>query len=111
MTSHRSTKQPRPDPKSARSESRDDTSDSFAVPDRTATAIRDLVYELAGARDRDLAVDVLVYATGLAEYETTNLRAYAARHGLSPEGFRKQVIALQRRLGLPPRARQLRDDD
>ena len=27
------------------------------------------------------------------------------------EGFRKQVLALQRRLGLPPRARQFRHDD
>jgi hypothetical protein len=79
--------------------------------DRTAAAIRDLAYELAGAKDRNLAVDVLVYATGLAEYETSDLRSYAARHGLSPEGFRKQVIALQRRLGLPPRARQVRHDN
>ncbi len=72
-------------------------------------AIRDLVYELAGARNRDLAVDVLIYATGVAEFDVTSLRGYAARHGLTAEGFRKQVLAMQRRLGLPPRPMQQSD--
>lgn len=72
-------------------------------------AVRDLVYELAGARNRDLAVDVLIYATGIAEFDLTSLRDYARTHGLSPEGFRKHVIALQRRLGLPPRPMQHQD--
>jgi len=72
-------------------------------PDATAVrAVRDLVYELAGAKNRDLAVDVLIYATGVAEFEVTSLRGYAARHGLTAEGFRQQVLAMQRRLGLPP---------
>ena len=72
-------------------------------------AVRDLVYELAGARNRDLAVDVLIYATGVAEFDVTSLRGYAARHGLTAEGFRKQVLAMQRRLGLPPRPMQQSD--
>jgi hypothetical protein len=79
-------------------------------PDVTAVrAVRDLVYELAGAKNRDLAVDVLIYATGVAEFDVTSLRGYAARHGLTAEGFRKQVLAMQRRLGLPPRPMQQSD--
>jgi hypothetical protein len=72
-------------------------------------AVRDLVYELAGARDRDLAVDVLIYATGIAEFDLTSLRDYARKHGLSPEGFRQHVLKMQRRLGLPPRPMQQSD--
>ena len=72
-------------------------------------AVRDLVYELAGARNRDLAVDVLIYATGVGEFDVTSLRGHAARHGLTAEGFRKQVLAMQRRLGLPTRPRQQSD--
>lgn len=72
-------------------------------------AIRDLIYELAGAKNRDLAVDVLIYATGVAEFDVTSLRGYAARHGITAEGFRKQVVAMQRRLGLPPRPMQQSD--
>jgi hypothetical protein len=80
-------------------------------PDQRAAlqAVRDLVYELAGAKDRDLAVDVLVHATGVAEFDHVTLRAYARRHGLSHEGFRKQVLAMQRRLNLPPRPMRLSD--
>jgi len=66
-------------------------------------AIRDLVYELAGAEDRDLAVDVLIHATGIAEFDRLSLRDYARKHGLSHEGFRKQVLAMQQRLNLSPR--------
>ncbi len=72
-------------------------------------ALRDLVYELAGAQNRDLAVDVLIYATGVAEFDLTSLRDYARKHGLTPEGFRQHVLKLQRRLGLPPRATQHSD--
>ena len=72
-------------------------------------AIRDLVYELAGARNRDLAVDVLIYATGVAELDAIGLRGYATRHGLTAEGFRQHVLATQRRLGLPPRPLQYHD--
>ncbi len=76
---------------------------------RELRAVRDLVYELAGAQNRDLAVDVLVYATGVAEFDLTSLRDYARKHGLTPEGFRQHVLKLQRRLGLPPRAMQVTD--
>ena len=69
----------------------------------TLQAVRDLVYELAGAKDRDLAVDVLIHATGVAEFDHLSLRDYARKHGLSHEGFRKQVLAMQRRLNLPRR--------
>jgi hypothetical protein len=69
-------------------------------------AVRDLVYELAGACNRDLAVDVLIYATGVAEFDLTSLRDYARKHGLTPEGFRQHVLKMQRRLGLPPRSMQ-----
>jgi hypothetical protein len=72
----------------------------------TLRAIRDLVYELAGSKNRDLAVDVLIYATGVAEFDLTSLRGFAARHGFTAEGFRQQVLAMQRRLGLPPRPMQ-----
>jgi len=72
-------------------------------------AVRDLVYELAGARDRDLAVDVLIYATGVAEFDLTSLRDYARKHGLTPEGFRQHVLKMQRRLGLRPRPMQHAD--
>ena len=76
-----------------------------AKPDQRAAlrAVRDLVYELAGARNRDLAVDVLIHATGIAEFDHLSLRDYARRHGLSHEGFRKQVLAMRQRLNLPHR--------
>lgn len=72
-------------------------------------ALRDMIYELAGSRNRDLAVDVLVHATGVAEYDCRSLRQYAAKHGLSAEGFRKHVLAMQKRLGLPSRPGQHSD--
>lgn len=71
-------------------------------------AVRDLVYELAGSSDRDLAVDVLIYATGVAEFDLTSLRDYAQKHGLTAEGFRQHVLKMQRRLGLSPRPMQRR---
>ena len=67
-------------------------------------AVRELVYELAGASNRDLAVDVLIHATGLAEFAESTLRDYARKHGLSHEAFRQQVIAMRQRLNLPRRA-------
>jgi hypothetical protein len=74
----------------------------------TSQVVRDLVYELAAEKNRDLAVDALIYATGIAEYDLVSLRDYARKHGFSPEGFRKHVLALQHRLGLPKRPHQLR---
>ncbi len=70
----------------------------------TIRVVRDLVYELAGAKNRDLAVDVLVHATGLAEFECRSLRDYARKHGMTAEGFRRHVAAMRRRLNLPGRA-------
>lgn len=72
-------------------------------------AVRDLVYELAGSKNRDLAVDVLIHATGIAEFDRVSLRDYARKHGLSHEGFRKQVLAMQQRLNLSPRPVQESD--
>ena len=77
--------------------------------DCAVRAVRDLVYELASAKNRDLAVDALIYATGVAEFDLLSLRDYASKHGLSPEGFRKHVLATQHRLGLPPRPMQHAD--
>lgn len=72
-------------------------------------AVRDLIYELAGARNRDLAVDVLIHATGVAEFDCLSLRDYARKHGLTPEGFRQHVLAIQRRMNLPCRPMQCHD--
>ena len=69
----------------------------------TLQTVRDLVFELAGSKNRDLAVDVLIHATGVAEFDHASLRDYARKHGLSHEGFRKHVLAMQRRLHLPRR--------
>lgn len=66
----------------------------------TTRVVRDLVYELAGTNNRDLAVDVLIHATGLGEFDCRTLRDYARRHGMTAEGFRKHVTAMRRRLGL-----------
>jgi hypothetical protein len=62
--------------------------------------VRDLVYELAGTKNRDLAVDVLIHATGLAEFDCRTLRDYARRHGMTAEGFRRHVVAMRHRLGI-----------
>jgi hypothetical protein len=64
---------------------------------------RDIAYEFAGAKNRDLAVDLFVHATGIAEYGPSSLRDYAAKHGCSHEWFRREADAMRRRLGLPER--------
>lgn len=63
--------------------------------------IRDIVYELAGAKNRDFAVDIFIHVTGVAEFGPTSLRDYARKHGCSHEWIRKQADAMRRRLGLP----------
>ncbi|MBI5769527.1 MAG: hypothetical protein HZA93_17260 [Verrucomicrobia bacterium] len=75
----------------------------------TLRAVRDLIYELACTRNRDLAVDALIHATGIAEFGRTSLRSYAKKHGITAEGFRLQVNAMQSRLHLPPRPAQKSD--
>ena len=72
-------------------------------------AVRDLVYELAASGNRDLTVDVLIHATGLAEFECRSLRDYARKHGMTAEGFRQHVHAMQHRLNLPRRPMQHAD--
>lgn len=68
--------------------------------------VRDLVYELAGARNRDLAVDLLIHLAGLAEVGESSLRDYGRKHGCSHEWFRREAEAMRRRLGLPLRPDQ-----
>lgn len=77
----------------------------------TTRVVRDLVYELAGTNNRDLAVDVLIHATGLAEFDCRTLRDYARRHGMTAEGFRKHVSAMRRRLGLAENEAVHRDEN
>ena len=64
-------------------------------------AIRDIGYELAGAKNRDFAVDLFIHVTGIAEFGPSSLRDYARKHGCSHEWFRKEAEAMKRRLGLP----------
>jgi hypothetical protein len=67
---------------------------------RNPGIIRDIGFELAGAKNRDFAVDLFIHATGIAEFGPTSLRAYARKHGCSHEWFRKEAEAMKRRLGL-----------
>jgi hypothetical protein len=62
--------------------------------------IRDIGYELAGAKNRDFAVDLFIHVTGIAEFGSDSLRDYARKHGCSHEWFRKEAEAMRRRLGL-----------
>lgn len=77
----------------------------------TTRIVRDLVYELAATDNRDLAVDVLIHATGLGEFDCRTLRDYARRHGITAEGFRKHVNAMRRRLGLAENETVHRDEN
>jgi hypothetical protein len=63
--------------------------------------IRDIGFELAGAKNRDFAVDLFIHATGIAEFGPSSLRDYARKHGCSHEWFRKEAEGMKRRLGLP----------
>ena len=62
--------------------------------------IRDIGFELAGAKNRDFAVDLFIHATGIAEFGPSSLRDYARKHGCSHEWFRKEAEAMKKRLGL-----------
>ncbi len=79
--------------------------------DAKARLARDIAYEFAGQKDRDLAVDLFVHVTGIAEYGANSLRDYAAKHGCSHEWFRQQADAMRRRLGLPGRPTQPEHED
>ena len=61
---------------------------------------RDIAFELAGAKNRALAGDVFLHATGIAEFSSCSLRDYAAAHGCSHEWFRQQVLGMCQRLQL-----------
>ena len=78
---------------------REETPDSEA--DSKPKIIRDIGYELAGAKNRDFAVDLFIHVTGIAEFGPASLRDYARKHGCSHEWFRKEAEAMRRRLGLP----------
>jgi hypothetical protein len=62
--------------------------------------LRDVAFELAALENRDLAVDLLVYATEAFRYGADDLREFAAKHGRSHEWFRQQVAELKERLFL-----------
>jgi hypothetical protein len=79
---------------------------TFGSDDGRAQLARDIAYEFAAASNRDLAVDLFVHVTGIAEYGPSSLRDYAAKHGCSHEWFRRQAEAMRCRLGLQARISQ-----
>jgi len=74
--------------------------------ERAATAVRNVVCELAGARNRDFAVDLLIHITGIAEFGPASLRDYARKHGCTHEWFRREAEKMRERLDLPIRPSQ-----
>jgi hypothetical protein len=68
---------------------------------------REIANELAGATNRNLAVDVFIYVTGLGDFESLSTRDYARKHGCSCERFRREAAEMRRRFDLP-RARRPR---
>jgi hypothetical protein len=62
---------------------------------------RDIAYEFAGAKDRDLAVDLFIRATGLGVISPASLRDYGKKHGCCYEDFRQKAEAMRKRLNLP----------
>jgi hypothetical protein len=71
--------------------------------DRAGQMARGIAYELAGAKNRSLAVDVLIHATRIAEFGAESLRDYGNRNGCSHEWFRQEVQSMRKRLGLRAR--------
>jgi hypothetical protein len=67
---------------------------------------REIAYELGGASNRDLAVDLFLHATGLGEFGYSSLRDYGRKHGCSHEWIRREAEAMRERLDLPRRANQ-----
>ncbi len=67
---------------------------------------REIAYELGGARNRDLAVDLFLHVTGLGEFGYYSLRDYGRKHGCSHEWIRREAEAMRQRLDLPRRANQ-----
>jgi len=62
---------------------------------------RDIAYEFAGEKDRDLAVDVFIHVTGIAEFGPASLRDYGCKHGCTHEWFRRKAEEMRKRLDLP----------
>ena len=62
---------------------------------------RDIAYEFAGARNRDLAVDLFTHVTGIAEFGPLSLRDYGRKHGCTAEWIRREAEAMRKRLDLP----------
>ena len=62
---------------------------------------RDIAFEFAGAKDRDLAVDLFIHVTRIAEFGPASLRDYGQKHGCSHEWFRREAEAMRERLNLP----------
>jgi hypothetical protein len=62
---------------------------------------RDIAFEFAGAKNRDLAVDLFVHVTQIAEFGPASLRDYGQKHGCSYEWFRREAEAMRERLNLP----------
>jgi hypothetical protein len=62
---------------------------------------RDIAFEFAGAKNRDLAVDLFVHVTRIAEFGPASLRDYGQKHGCSYEWFRREAEAMRERLDLP----------
>jgi hypothetical protein len=67
---------------------------------------REIAYELAGAKNRDLAVDLFLHVTGLGEFGFSSLRDYGRKHGCSHEWIRREAEAMRERLDLPRLASQ-----
>ena len=74
--------------------------------ERAARAVRDVVFELADAKNRDFAVDLLIHVTGIAEFGPVSLRDYARKHGCTHEWFRREAEKMRIRLDLPIRSAQ-----
>ena len=62
---------------------------------------RDIAYEFAGEMDRNLAVDVFIHVTGIAEFGPARLRDYGCKHGCTHEWFRRKAEEMRKRLDLP----------
>jgi hypothetical protein len=62
---------------------------------------RDIAYEFAGTKNRDLAVDLFIRVTGLGAISPASLRDYGRKHGCSYEDFRQKADEMRKRLNLP----------
>jgi len=62
---------------------------------------RDIAYEFAGEKNRDMAVDLFIHVTGIAEFGPASLRDYGRKHGCTHEWFRRKAEEMRKRLDLP----------